>query len=63
VEPNKPPYIDPAGDPRQGALPAAPPFVFRAVTSRVFPLKANGRLRAADPLGEPALSLPRPTRC
>ncbi len=41
VEPNKPRYIDPAGDPRQGALPAEPPFVFRAVTSRVFPLKAN----------------------
>jgi hypothetical protein len=29
VEPNKPRYIDPAGDPRQGALPAEPPFVFR----------------------------------
>jgi hypothetical protein len=34
-------YIDPAGNPRQGALPAEPPFVFKDVTSRVFPLKAN----------------------
>jgi hypothetical protein len=38
---HKPPYVDPAGDPGGGGLPAAPPFVFRAVTSRVFPLKAN----------------------
>jgi hypothetical protein len=36
-----PAYDDPAGDPRRGALPAQPPFVFRSVTSRVFPLKAN----------------------
>ncbi len=36
-----PPYIDPAGDPRRGALPVRPPFVLRDVTARVFPLKAN----------------------
>jgi hypothetical protein len=38
---DKPLYIDPTGDLRQGALPQEPPFVFRAVTTRVFPLKAN----------------------
>jgi hypothetical protein len=36
-----PRYIDPAGDPRVGALPVRPPFLFHEVTARVFPLKAN----------------------
>jgi hypothetical protein len=36
-----PHYIDPAGDPGVGALPVRPPFLFREVTARVFPLKAN----------------------
>jgi hypothetical protein len=38
---SKPRYIDPAGDPRLGVLPVEPPFLFRTVTTRVFPLKAN----------------------
>jgi hypothetical protein len=38
----KPSYIDPTG---KGTVALKPPFMFRAVTSRVFPLKANmGRL-------------------
>ena len=37
----KPDYIDPAGDPRFGVLPVTPPFLFREVTTRVFPIKAN----------------------
>ena len=37
----KPPYIDPSGDPARGALPVRPPFLMTGVTSRVFPLKAN----------------------
>jgi hypothetical protein len=37
----KPRYIDPAGDPRLGALPVRPPFLMNGVKSRVFPLKAN----------------------
>jgi hypothetical protein len=37
----KPRYIDPAGDPRLGALPVSPPFLMNGVSSRVFPLKAN----------------------
>jgi len=37
----KPRYIDPAGDPRFGAFPVSPPFLFHNVTTRVFPLKAN----------------------
>jgi len=37
----KPAFIDPAGDPRHGTLPVQPPFMFREVTTRVFPLKAN----------------------
>ncbi|MBX3024567.1 hypothetical protein KF840_06620 [bacterium] len=38
---HKPRYVDPSGDPGDGALPTAPPFIFRGVTSRVFPLRAN----------------------
>jgi hypothetical protein len=37
----KPAYINPAGDPRLSALAIAPPFMFRNVTARVFPIKAN----------------------
>ncbi|HVZ06304.1 hypothetical protein [Rhodopila sp.] len=42
----KPGYIDPTGETgQQGAVALKPPFMFRAVTARVFPLKANmGRL-------------------
>ena len=36
----KPPFIDPAG-PITAALTAEPPFIFRDVTARVFPIKAN----------------------
>ena len=38
---SKPRYVDPAGDPRLGALPVSPPFLMNGVSSRVFPLKAN----------------------
>lgn len=38
---HKPPFVDPAGDLRRGALPVRPPFLMNGVTSRVFPLKAN----------------------
>jgi hypothetical protein len=37
----KPPYIDPAGDPRLSLRLVPPPFMFRNVTARVFPFKAN----------------------
>jgi hypothetical protein len=37
----KPDYIDPAVRAGSAALPATPPFVFREVTARVFPVKAN----------------------
>ncbi len=37
----KPRFIDPAGDPRTTALFVRPPFLFRNVTARSFPLRAN----------------------
>lgn len=37
----KPFYINAAGDPSFGALTSVPPFIFRNVTSRTFPLRAN----------------------
>jgi hypothetical protein len=37
----KPAYIDPAVRDGSASLAAEPPFVFRAVTTRVFPVKAN----------------------
>jgi hypothetical protein len=41
----KPGYIDPTGERGRGTVALKPPFVFREVTARVFPLKANmGRL-------------------
>ncbi|MBS0640736.1 MAG: hypothetical protein JSS43_12730, partial [Proteobacteria bacterium] len=41
----KPRYIDPTGLSGLGAVALKPPFLFREVTARVFPLKANmGRL-------------------
>jgi hypothetical protein len=38
---DKPRYIDPANRAGSASLPAKPPFVFRDVTARVFPVKAN----------------------
>ena len=37
----KPRFIDPAGDPLTTALFVRPPFLFRNVTARSFPLRAN----------------------
>lgn len=37
----KPRYIDPADRTGSASLPANPPFSFREVTARVFPIKAN----------------------
>lgn len=37
----KPRFIDPAGDPLTSALFVRPPFLFRNVTARSFPLRAN----------------------
>ncbi len=37
----KPRYLDPADRSGSASLPATPPFVFRDVTARVFPVKAN----------------------
>lgn len=37
----KPRYLDPVGDARFSKLLVSPPFLFRNVTARVFPLRAN----------------------
>lgn len=38
---SKPAFINPFGDPNLEALAVSPPFVFRNVTARIFPLRAN----------------------
>src|ERR1700744_659495 len=37
----KPLYLSPLGDPQLNRLTVSPPFLFRNVTARVFPLRAN----------------------